>query len=226
MGLHTYCIVSAGRQPPPGLRGIDDGAVREIDVVDLAVWTSSHATPPTATLDAVRAHSAVVASAMDRTCTPVPIRFGHWLETESALAERVGAEHARWSALLARFTGRAEYGTTVSRQAEQTARDVHAGAALTGTAYMQKLARRQAETATRRQLAEEIADVIARRLGGLDVELRAETPGEGALLTRLAHLVAWADVEAYHLVMQEFSASRRDLVVQLTGPWPPWSFVG
>lgn len=226
MGLHTYCIVSAGHAPPVGLHGIDGVAVREIDVADLAVWTSSHSTPPAATLDGVRAHGAVVAAAMDRTCTPVPIRFGQWLETESALAERVGTEHTRWSALLARFTGRAEYGTTVVRHAEQAARDVRAEAALTGTAYMQKLARRQAETATRRQLAEEIAAVIARRLGGLDVEVHVEAPAEGALLTRLAHLVAWADVDAYHVVMQEFSASRRDLVVQLTGPWPPWSFVG
>jgi hypothetical protein len=224
MGLHLYCIVPPAQAAPPGLAGVDGASVEVVPAAGLAVWVSRHDAPPTPSIDAVRAHNAVVVAAMDREITPVPVRFGQWLAGETAVEERVAAERDRWADRLAVFAGRAEYGATVSAAASEAARDVRAAEAATGTAYMQELARRQAGAAQRRNVADRIAGYIATQVEHYATETRVELPAEGDVIARIAHLVAWADADAYHGVMRELCEPRTDAQLRLSGPWPPYSF--
>ena len=223
MGAHIYCIVAHGREPPSGLTGIAGARVAAARGARLGVWYSEHGAPPAADAGAVRAHHAVVESAMTPELTPVPVRFGQWFGGVDAALEQVGAEAAKWLEHLARFAGRAEYGVRIDTDLElDTAQDVHP-TGRSGTAYMAALARRYADAQRRRAEGEEIAMRIHGALSDLVVAARVEMPAAG--LVSLAHLVARQREGEYHAVLDEIRRSRSDLRFRFTGPWPPYSFV-
>jgi hypothetical protein len=156
--LHAYCIVPAGHAPQAGLTGCADAPVQAVPAGPrLACWVS---TAPDAAPDSamLRDHNRVVAAAMDRRVTPVPLRFGQRFPDATAAAGAIVAHEDRWLGLLDRFAGRAEYGVRVSMPGTGadagdpgTARDVQQRRSASGTAYMAALAARQAADTQRRR---------------------------------------------------------------------------
>jgi hypothetical protein len=227
MGLHVYCIVPRGHHPDPSLTGVAGGTVAFGDVADdgIALWYSEHAARPAVEAAAVVAHNAVVAAAMTREVTPVPMRFGQWFDTLDAAVDRVTADAAKWLADLARFRGRAEYGVRVVPAAPQErARDVHPAAAVSGTEYMAALARRHAGAEQRRALGDAIATQLAAALGDVVADRRVALLEDGGLIS-CAYLVALERASDYHAILAHVRRSRSDLRFVITGPWPPYSFV-
>lgn len=220
MGVHVYCVVPAGLEPPPELRGVGGATVRRVDADTISLWVSEYARAPSADLDAVRAHNDVVAAAMDRQVTPVPIRFGQWFDDAADAAERTAADSERWCSLLDRFAGRAEYGVRVTAR-DVPARDMHTSRPDTGTAYMAQLARHAAGSAHMQREAERLARAIAEQAGVIDI--RVTDAGEDA--ASIAHLLAWNDVAAYHSIVEAVGDAESSLQMLCTGPWPPYSFV-
>jgi hypothetical protein len=229
--LHLYCIVPAERRPA-GLDGVGGAPVRAVAAGRLACWTSDAAAPGTVDVDDLRAHNAVIAAAMDERSTPVPFRFGQRLADDAAVRAELERRAAHWSALLDRFAGHVEFGVRLEAGAARTddgagqwAREMQTSTAKPGTAYMEALARRQAEAAQRSQEGERVAAQI--RTGAADVirDSRSEpltTPG--GLIT-MAHLVAWSGVTTYHASVDAARGAHPDLRFHCTGPWPPYSFV-
>lgn len=224
-GVHLYCMVPAGHAPPSGCSGVDGAAVRLIDAGALGIWVSAHAARPAAAVDAARAHNEVVAAAMDRAVTPVPARFGQWFPDENSAAAQVAGEAGRWLERLAALAGHAEYGIRVVEDVAAAAPDVHGSASVSGTEYMQELARRRARQAERQERGARLARRIASRAAGLVTETSVETAETGTLLS-VAHLVAWNAAEAYHSAMRGLQGECGDLRFVFSGPWPPWSFAG
>ncbi|CAN5654090.1 gas vesicle protein GvpL [soil metagenome] len=220
MGVHVYCVVPAGLEPQSELRGVEGAVVYRIDAGAVALLVSDHAVAPRADIDAVRAHNDVVAAAMDRAITPVPIRFGQWFDDAADAAERTAAEPDRWRTLLDRFAGRAEYGVRVTLP-DAPAREMHAARPDTGTAYMAQLARHAAGAAHMKREAERLARMIAERASV--AESRVADAGEGA--ASIAYLLAWDDVAAYHTIVDAVRDTESSLRLLCTGPWPPYSFV-
>lgn len=220
MGVHVYCVVPAGLEPAPELHGVEGATVLRVDAGAVALWASEHSAAPRADIGSVRAHNDVVAAAMDREVTPVPIRFGQWFANAADAAERTAADSERWRTLLDRFAGRAEFGIRVSAPAEP-ARDMHGALPDTGTAYMAQLARHAAGAAHMKREAERLTRVIAERSGVTESVIT--DGGDGA--ASIAHLLAWDDVAAYHTVVDGVRAAESSLTLQCTGPWPPYSFV-
>ncbi|HEX6309045.1 MAG TPA: GvpL/GvpF family gas vesicle protein [Longimicrobiales bacterium] len=225
MGLHVYCVVPAAHPVPDGCTGLNEARPRALPVDGLALWVTEHDAPVPASITAVREHNRVVGAAMTTEVTPVPVRFGQWFPTESAAVTRVREDAAKWSGLLARFAGLAEYGMRVVQREPDTERDVHTTAAESGREYMAALARKQAHAARRRAEAERIAAFIERRTDGLVRDRRVEPAPAGQLLLTVAHLVAWRDADAYHSATEGISEALAEAQIVLTGPWPPYSFV-
>jgi hypothetical protein len=228
MGVHVYCVVPAGFDPPMGTRGIDGAAVAFGDAGMVGCWLSRHASRPAPTAETIRVHNEVVNAGMTGDVTPVPLRFGQWfVDADTAVAE-VGGDAGRWRSLLERFAGFVEYGVRVRRVATAPAasavRDVRPGRQATGTAYMAALARREADAADRRREAEQAVAWIARRTGAVVRDSRWEA-GRGDDVAAVSHLVARADADTYHSAVESLRGERPDVSVLLTGPWPPWSFV-
>jgi hypothetical protein len=225
MGVHLYCVVLAGSAPAPGLAGVEGATVTCLAAGPLSCWVSRHERPPEPDRDALRAHNAVAVAAMDSSDTPVPMRFGQWFDAADAAVEKVLEHETRWSMLLARFAGRAEYGVVVSTaEPLVAARDVRPPRPTTGKAYMAELARKAADTARLREATESATQWLARHVGALAADTRADTAADG--LVRVAHLVAWTDASAYRSALRAAHAERPDLRLATTGPWPPYSFVG
>jgi hypothetical protein len=229
--LHLYCIVPADRRPAD-LHGVGGVPVRAVKAGSLACWVSGPIAAGPVEVADLRSHNAVIAAAMDERCTPVPLRFGQRIADDAALRAELARRAAHWSALLDRFAGHAEFGVrleaTAARAddgAAQRAREMQTSAAKPGTAYLEALARRQAEAAQRSQAGERVAAQIRKHAAGVIRDSRSEpltTPG--GLIT-MAHLVAWNGVTRYHASVDAVRGAHPELRFHCTGPWPPYSFV-
>jgi hypothetical protein len=228
MGVHLYCVVPAGVDPPDGTRGIDGADVTFGDAGPVGCWLSRHASRPAPTAETIRVHNEVVKAGMTGDVTPVPLRFGQWFADAATAVTEVRGDVERWRSLLERFAGFVEYGVRVRRVAQAPAasavRDVRPGPQATGTAYMAALAKREADAADRRREAEQAAVWIAGHTGAVVRDSRWEA-GRGDDVASVSHLVARADADAYRSAVESLRAERPDVSVMLTGPWPPWSFV-
>ena len=224
MGVHIYCIVARGQQPDGELAGVGGATVLAAHAPRLAVWYSEHDAPPAADEAAIRAHHAIVQTAMTPERTPVPVRFGQWFAGVHAALEQVAAEETKWLEHLTCFAGCAEFGVRIAANMEgMTAQDVQAPRT-SGTAYMTALARRHADAQGWRVQGEAIAMRVHDALTGIIIADRVEIR-VAAGLVRLAHLVARQREGEYHGVIDAIRRSRSDLRFSLTGPWPPYSFV-
>lgn len=224
MGVYLYCVAPAGVTPPATLTGMAGAPVDAVEVAALACWVSVLDAPPHASVEAVRAHNGVVAAALCQ-ATPLPVRFGQWLESREALTERIADRAAQYHAALERVAGAVEYGLRV---VDPAARAPVPGpeARESGTSYLRALAER--ETRERAALARgrELADGIAALLGSLVRQQRVEPPGPGRGLLGMAHLVAVRDRDAYRAGVEEARRRWPSLRFLTSGPWPPYSFAG
>jgi hypothetical protein len=222
VGVHLYCILPGGPEPPGGLTGVGGQSVEFMAAGSLACWLSRHDEPPEATRATLREHAAVAAAALDPSTTPVPVRFGQWLADTEAASARLLEEAAHWHEILAGVAGHAEFGVRIALpELVDAARDVHPQAA-TGRDYMAALARRQAGAAQRRRDVATLADWVAGRVGSLAARTHVDA-ARGSL--GIAHLVAWRHADAYRSMLVELCAARIDLRIATSGPWPPYSFV-
>jgi hypothetical protein len=227
--LHLYCIVPAGHGVATGA-GIDGADVQQVTAGALACFVSSHDERPVASRDSIAVHNAVIAAAMDREATPVPLRFGQWLPDESAVAAELARGADTWARLLEEFAGSAEYGVRIDpvapgRQAPTDAvREMHTETR-SGTRYMAALARTHAAAADRRAEGERIAAQILERAGAAIRDSRSDSGRAAGGVLSIAHLVAWERATSYHAAVAEVAAAHDTLRFLCTGPWPPYSFV-
>jgi hypothetical protein len=223
MGLHLYCVVPIGCAPAADTRGVDGSAVESVSCARVSCWVSRHTVRPAAETAALRAHNDVVVAATSTAATPVPLRFGQWLEDETAVRRTIDEDGERWAQLLDRFAGHAEYGIRVAAALE-AARDVRPAVSVTGREYMAELARSQALAAGWRARADRLAGELRDRAGDLIRDSRMEPPARAGGTFAFAHLVAWADVKAYREAIGDVRRRHEDLRLLCTGPWPPYSF--
>lgn len=225
MGLHLYCVTASGIAPPVGLCGVDGAPVLAVALDGVSVWASSAAAAPRASVAGVRAHHAVVEAAMDA-ATPVPLRFGQWLADEAALRAATRDRVADWAEELRTLVGTAEYGVRVlDPRLPPAARDVRPAAGVSGRAYLEALAGRDAERARRTAAGTAVAAALDDRLGTLVRRTRTEPLATAHGLVSIAHLVVRSDEAAYRAALSDAAQRFAELRLVPSGPWPPWSFV-
>lgn len=223
-GVYAYCLLSEARRPPDGLGGLADRPVTALELEGLTVWVSEAEEPPKPDLDAVRRHHAVVSAALG---SPVlPLRFGAWHPDASSLAGLIRGSSSELAAGLVRVAGRVELGIRivgpVSPPEPQEA--VTPGEPVSGRAYLRALSRRRDTRVERRRAQDDVARQLQACLGEVAVEQRVEylSPPE---LVSVAHLVEPANEGRYRELAAAFARNARgELVVHVTGPWPPYSF--
>lgn len=226
MGVYVYCLAEPDARPPDGLRGVDDSSVVACAVDPFIAWCSAFEDPPSASVERIRRHNAVVEAAASAGAT-LPVRFGQWLESAAALAHSVRAGREAHEAAFRRVAGAVEFAVSVvPRSPRRRVAPVGDADRRSGRAYMEALVRRAAAERTKASRGEDAAAAIRSALGPLARDERVTTGDDGRVLARIAHLVRRGDVDAYRRTLYACMGDSPRLQLLLTGPWPPYSFVG
>lgn len=187
-----------------------------------------------------RAHNAVVELAF-RHGPVAPLSLATVCFDDAGVRERLRTLHDQVDAVLTRIAGRAEVGVKVYAQAAPEPESAAVGSpgagaapgASPGRAYLQ---RRQSEAARREAASRSLtaaADEVHTALAGGAVASRRHPPQdrrltghEGDMILNSSYLVSAPDVAAFEELARNVSSGRPDLRVEVTGPWPPYSFAG
>ncbi|MEU4336792.1 GvpL/GvpF family gas vesicle protein [Micromonospora lupini] len=179
-----------------------------------------------------RTHHAVV-EALARQGPVVPARLATVHTDDGRVAASLTARRAELSATLARLTGRDEWGVKgylVPGAPEPSA--AGAGSGGVGTAYLR---RRRAQLTAReehQQVASAAADAVHAALCELSVAGRRHAPQDRRLsgaptpmALNGAYLVDVAALPRFTDLVASLGARHPGLRLELTGPWPAYSFV-
>lgn len=208
---------------PVGIRLIiRHGLALVVAEVELAPFADLAAEPAALAEDdplvmLARRHDVVVRAVFEH--QPVlPLRFGTILRDEQAAAHLLANYHDEASTWLDRVDGHREWGvraraTAPGKPAESPAEG------MSGTEYLTMRRNRLAAAARGRRDAVTAAEELHTGL----TRHAAETAPRGgtAPLLDAAYLVPVAEEAAFHAE----STRHPELAVEVTGPWPPYSFV-
>ena len=230
MGVYAYCVTDAGHGPPDGLAGLGGSAVRAMPVDGLIVWVSDIEARPEVAFEAVATHHEIVSCAASLGSV-APLQFGAWVPVEPALRQRVSASKAGLVHTLRAVEGSVELGVRIVERAdagqareegEPSGRGADDRAEGPGRAYMRRLSDEWSRRRARRALQDALAEQVSGVLAGVSREQRVQHL-EAPELVALAHLVRRDQEGEYRRRIGAF-ASRAELEVHLSGPWPPYSF--
>jgi hypothetical protein len=219
MGIYAYCLGTDSHPEPPAMQGVEGTVVGSERVAGFAVWVSDIPRAPTPSLEAVRAHNAVVEAATE-TATPLPFRFGQWFDGRDALVQSLEERREGLGQSLQRVADALEYGVRVIDPQHQSAPPDRTS----GTAYLEALATRARQDEADRARGRDVAAALRARLGPLVRDERVRLVGAGTLAS-IAHLVARHDTGEYDRTIRTFPSERPELRFVFTGPWPPYGFV-
>lgn len=252
--VYVYAIARRGERAPAGLRGMEDGAVRTVDDVDLRAYVSD--VPKSEFGEApLNAHLAdmewltpravrhqEVNAALAVACDPlVPLSFGTVFRDDEGVSRMLRERAAELGPRFELLRGRAEWIAVVRRDLAAATAAVDSGsealralraerdAAPPGRGYL--LARQLDET--RRQELR-VADAAAigaavESLEGAGTRIFREPLVEDAGGGMLARFSVLAERGA-QVVLEKIGASferawrPRGYALELSGPWPPYRF--
>jgi hypothetical protein len=250
--LYAVTRADVDSLPPPPVRGVAGEQVRVLTEGALAAVVGSvdarrfgpdvlagHLENLDWLAETARAHDAVVAAAA-ALGPVVPVRLATLFSSDDGVRELLQSRLADFQSALEAVTGRAEWGVKAyvdpealadSLTAQDAADEPQAGRSGTGSAY---LMRRRAQLAARQSAqsaAGEWAQQIHAKLRPLCAASRLHPAQDPRLTGRrdwmilnAAYLVDQERTEPFHTLVQQLAQWRAGLDVELTGPWPPYSF--
>ena len=248
---YLYCLVRApGTLPvestPPGLPGLS--APRALAVGDGLWLVAADAPLPeygAASIQAnlqdldwvssrAMAHEAMVEH-FGKTGTVVPMKLFTLFAGDDRALEHIRSERGRLDRVLDRIAGCQEWGVLV-RFDEAKAKEVAAeetrsaaGAKSAGTAFLlRKKMEQEASRTLRDRLRGEMDEVFSDLEGQAAESRRREPVSPSPLLLDGAFLVRSAQTASFEKTVDRWAKrlSERACEVTLTGPWPPYNFIG
>jgi hypothetical protein len=174
-----------------------------------------------------RAHDAVIRSAMKGGAT-VPVRLVTLFSDEASVRSLLRERGPDFDAALQRLTGRTEWGVKVyadTPKEEQPGIEEKDGAK-PGTSYLLRRRAQRSERERALHTAAEFCDRLHDRLARLTVAGRRHPVAReraATLLLNGAYLVQDRDFAAFREAV-EADTGNAGVRVELTGPWPPYSF--
>ena len=230
----VYCVLAASSESPTrSLQGVGGAPVRLVTATGLAAAVSE---TRGAGLDGrprelLTFHRVI--ETLHRSRTVVPVRYGSVLEDEGAVARHLEERRGRYGSLLAELEGFAEMcvrilvpkddGPGVAGEPEEPVEPV---AAPPGGAYLRRRRRLydRRDAAARRDAR--LADRLLEAFAGQWSKAKTERGGPLTGGTAAVHfLVRRSAVEPFRKRFRALGAAAGSRVL-LSGPWPPYTFVG
>lgn len=181
---------------------------------------------------AARAHHAVV-DGLARSGAVVPARLATVYRDDERVVRALAERRGTLAGTLARLAGREEWGVKGYVVPGATPRtEEPAGGGGAGAAYLR---RRRAQLTAREEgqrVAADAAVAVHTALAGHAADARRHAPQDRrlsgastAMVLNGAYLVERAEVDAFSALAGELADRHPELRFELTGPWPPYSFV-
>lgn len=168
-------------------------------------------------------HQRVVAE-VARQSTALPARFGTVFLTEKSLAEDVARRKTELHAALRKISGADEWGIKIFQLAEPAKASVPGES---GAAYLERKAKAMQPRAPRataqevQQLAETLESIAREMAPGGNI-----SQGQTGLEWQASVLVARENKQKFDAAIQRFARDQQQKYrIEVTGPWPPYSFV-
>jgi hypothetical protein len=232
VGLCAYAITrnhALDPASPPGVRLIEHRGlglvVAEVELApfaelekDPAHWVNEPSEDDPLVVLA-RRHDIVVRAVFEH--QPVlPLRFGTILRDEQAAARLLADHHDEAADWLDRVAGHREWGAR-ARQARPDKPAETPTEGLSGTEYLAMRRGLLAAAARTRRDGSTAATALHEALSQHATENAPRARKSGAPLLDAAYLVPAGAEPAFHAEIERFP----ELAVEITGPWPPYSFV-
>jgi|SRR5579884_2153710 len=237
MAWYAYCITEqqalqgANRARRPllieNLSGIQNSAVLSYACGDLAVVVSDF--PETQTLDqgAARDHARVVSECF-RLATVLPFRFGTIFATEQALRRAVRVNRRMFLGEVGRLRGKAEMHLKLTVK-DGSLREAFTEVALpksVGSEYLSCVLQNAQRKRERQTKARAISVQVNKMFSPLEEEVSCRKGDDGAMQLDIAHLIEHKNLQKYQNKLQIAVRQLKDCDLALSGPWPPYHFVG
>jgi hypothetical protein len=231
-----------------GLTGVAGGAVSTVENARLAAVVSEvdlaefgedplrrNLEDLTWLENVARAHHAVIAAAGVRSSL-VPMRLATVYRQRAGVTALLAAHQEEFATSIDLVTGRTEWGVKAfpaeeaTEASEDAARDSQAGPT-SGAAYLQRRrAQLNAAEKTRTRSAD-LAEQVHAQLSGLAAAADLHQPQDPQLsgtparmIMNATYLVDDERSRAFRAAIEQASARHPALRLELTGPWPPYSF--
>ncbi len=223
MKLYTYCLVEDLDAFDATTRGISGGAVRSLQIDELAVLvTDFNADTVAVTRENALDHAAVVRSVLDRT-TPLPFRFGT-LVTEQQLRSYISARKPALQTRFAHVRGCVEMSVKIIREVSDEDKTEVRDEITSGTSFLEEKRRELLGTKQKTIEASEIETWLREQVDGLVRDEQVTMRPSEKLVLAAAHLVERDKIPQYREKMTAARKNRRELHFLFSGPWPPYSF--
>ena len=245
---YLYCLVRtpgalAAEGAPPGLPGLSDP--RALAVGDGLWLVAADAPLPEYGSASIQAHlqdldwvssramaHETVVEHFGKTGTVVPMKLFTLFAGDDRALEHIRSERARLDRVLDRIAGCQEWGVLV-RFDEAKAKEAVAGEARggekTGTAFLlRKKTEQEASRTLLARLRGEMDEVFSDLEKQAAESRRREPVSPSPLLLDGAFLVRSAELAGFERTVDRWAKrlAERACEVTLTGPWPPYNFIG
>jgi hypothetical protein len=222
MKLYAYCLCADLDTFDNSVSGVTGAAVRALKIGDVSVLVSDCEAVPV-TQENMLAHAAVVRSVLTRT-TPMPFRFGT-LATEQQLQSFITTNQIAIANKLTHLRGCVEMDLKTTWQSSATVPAKPDREAGPGTAFLTQ--KRRELLGDEQTVAEraELSGLLRTELGDVikDEKIGVIPPGKPGL-ARVFHLVESSKIKAYRERVQKLREKHPELQLEVSGPWPPYSF--
>jgi len=249
IGTYVYCVLAARKPPqvPRGLSGppgagrprllpIKPGRYLAVSDAPLDRFGQEQVGAYLSDLQwvsrAAVAHEAVIASLLARSDAIVPMKLFTIFASDDRALEQTRSDWTRIERVLRRVTDQVEWGVRLSVDERRQSKSSKAGRAASGIDYLR--AKRRIHAAAAEQARDHRRHVTAtlRALSAVATDARpreiVNTSGDKRrLLMDAAFLVPRRRAVRFRTTVKRHARelARSGYQVQLTGPWPPYSFV-
>lgn len=228
-GCYVYAITGEGTPLPASNRALGD--LTMVSYRTLGAVTRSSNESAGLTVKAVLDHETIV-EAVRQQGPALPVRFGTVFPDAASLASALSGQYESLTADLHRLGNKVELALTAlwvsppSERATSVAVVSESLAPLCGRSYLYD---RAADLRTREGLKEKAAVAareLDRELSTLAIERRISLLPTSRIAARLTYLVDTSLVDGFRAAFERVRGTSDDVRMLLTGPWPPYSFVG
>jgi hypothetical protein len=206
--------------PTAGLRGLP---LEQIAAGELGLWATRWDGEPTLSRDDAFAHHDLVAVLCDAgPC--LPVRFGTWLNDETAARRSLDADQERFAAAIERHAERREVALTLLWQDSPSPEGRGHAVAPSGRAFLERQRAAHAVTDERRAAAERLAERLRLELAVDQADVRHESCPSAEVALSMSLLARRGEANALKARAMAAVSAIDGVRGVVSGPWPPYSF--